>query len=230
MEDSKIFKNIWRVNAIIIMIVGILGVALTLFACIMTYKDITRDRSVRNIVNITESPEDDENWRLGRIIPITGSNLVMMPLESDQSYSGSSYNKHSSSIRNFLFIDIIDDKQYWLFQNNDYLITQTSQLPKSAHSEKKEETKALLYYIVKSDTNNDSTLASSDLLTIALSKPNGEGYVEILENIDFVNDYDPINEKSVLLVFQKNNVGFSAKIDLESLSISNPKELPSIQH
>ncbi|MEP3415014.1 MAG: hypothetical protein ABJN66_08220 [Gilvibacter sp.] len=70
MEESKVFKNIWRFNAIVIMLVGVLGFVLSLFACVMIYKDMTRDRNVRNIVNIEESPEKKEEWQLGSMITV----------------------------------------------------------------------------------------------------------------------------------------------------------------
>lgn len=229
MEENKVFKNIWRFNAIVIMLVGVLGVALALFACIMIYKDITRDRSVRNIVNIEESPEKKVKWQLGSITTIIGSDFLMMPLHSEQSYSSGSYSKSASSTRNYLFIDVISNQKHWLFGKNDYLITQTNQLPNTRYDEQSKDTKAILYYVVKSDTNNDQTLTSSDLLTVAISKPNGKEYVELLKDIDFVNGYKTINENTVILIFQRDNIGYSTSIDLKSLSISGEEQLPSVQ-
>lgn len=83
--------------------------------------------------------------------------------------------------------------------------------------------------MIKVDTNNDKSLTSSDSLTVAISKPNGENYTELLKDIDFVNGYKTINEKSVILVFQRDNIGYSATIDLESLSISGEEQLPFVQ-
>ncbi len=229
MEENRVFKNIWRFNAIVIMLVGAIGVVLALFACIMIYKDITRDHSVRNIVNIEESPEKKEEWQLGSITPIKGSDFIIIPLHSEQSYSKGSYSKSASSTRNYLFINVLNNNKYWLFGKNDYLITQTHQLPNTSYGEQAKNTKAILYYVVKSDTNNDKTLTSSDSLTVAISKPSGKNYVELLKDIDFVNGYQTIGENSVILVFQRDNIGYSANIDLETLSISGEEQLPSVQ-
>lgn len=229
MEENKVFKNIWRFNAIVIMLVGVLGFALSLFACIMIYKDITRDRSVRSIVNIEESPEKKEEWQLGSITTVQGSGFLMIPLHSEQNYSRGSYSKSASSTRNYLFINSEKDDKYWLFGRNDYLITQANQLPNTRYDEQAKDAKAILYYVVKSDTNNDKTLNSSDLLTVAISKPDGKNYVELLKDIDFVNGYKAISEKTVILVFQRNNIGYSAYIDLDGLSISGKQQLPSVQ-
>lgn len=229
MEESKVFKNIWRFNAIVIMFVGVLGFALSLFACVMIYKDMTRDRNVRNIVNIEESPEKEEEWRLGSMTTVQGSEFLMIPLHSEQNYSRGSYSKSASSTRNYLFINSETNDKYWFLEKNDYLITKTNQLPNTRYDEQTKDTKAILYYLVKSDTNNDNALTSSDLLSVGISKPNGKGYVELLKDIDFVNGYKTVNEKSVMLVFQRDNIGYSASIDLESLSISDEEQLPSVQ-
>ena len=229
MEENKVFKNIWRFNAIVIMLVGILGFALSLFACIMVYKDMTRDQSVRNIVNIEESPEKKEEWLLGNITAVQGSEFLMIPLHSEQNYSRGSYSKSASSTRNYLFINSETKDKYWLFEKNDYLITQTNQLPNTGYDEQAKDAKAILYYVVKSDTNNDKTLNSSDSITVAISKPNGKSYVELLKDIDFVNGYKATSENAVILVFQRNNIGYSAYVDLDGLSISSEEQLPSVQ-
>ena len=229
MEESKVFKNIWRFNAIVIMLVGVLGFALSLFACVMIYKDMTRDRNVRNIVNIEESPEKEEEWRLGSMTTVQGSEFLMIPLHSEQNYSRGSYSKSASSTRNYLFINSETNDKYWFLEKNDYLITQTNQLPSTRYDKQTKDTKAILYYLVKSDTNNDNALTSSDLLSVGISKPNGKDYVELLKDIDFVNGYKTVNEKSVMLVFQRDNIGYSASIDLDKLSISDEEQLPSVQ-
>ena len=67
------------------------------------------------------------------------------------------------------------------------------------------------------------------MLSIWISKPKGKDYVELLKDIDFVNGYKTVNEKSVLLVFQRDNIGYSVSIDLEKLSISDEEQLPDVQ-
>lgn len=229
MEESKVFKNIWRFNAIVIMLVGLIGLGLALVASFMIYKDSSRDRSVRNIVNIEESLEKKEVWQLGAITTINGSDFLMMPLHSEQNFSRASYSKSASSTRNYLFINAVNSEKYWLFEQNDYLITQTNQVPNSRYNDQSKDAKAILYFVVKADTNNDKSLTSSDLLTVSISKPNGKGYVELIKDVDFVNGYKTVNESSVIVVFQRNNIGYSVNIDLESLSISGEQKLPSVQ-
>mgnify|MGYP003504097499 FL=1 len=229
MEDNKVFKNIWRFNAIVIMLVGVLSIIVALFACTMIYKEITRDRSVTNIVNIEETTEKTEAWQLGGMTSVKGTDILMLPLHSEQNYSRGSYNKSASSTRNYLFINAETGKKYWLFGRNDYLITETNQLPDSMYAEQAIVAKAILYSVVKADTNNDKTLTSADSLTVAISKPSGEKYTELLKDIDFVNGYEVINDKSVIIVFQRDNIGYSATIDLENLSVTGEEKLPSIQ-
>lgn len=230
MEENKIFRNIWRFNAIVIMLVGVVGIGLALFSIIMIYKDFTRDHNVRNIVNIEESIKKKELWNLGSISNIHGSDYIMMPLYSDQNYSINSYSKSASSIRNYLFFDTKGKKRYWLFPKNDYLLTQTILLPNTLHNEEVQDTKAILYYVVKSDTNDDKLLTSTDSQTISISKPDGTNYTELLGEIDFVNGYKVNSDNSVLIIFQRKNIAYSATVNLSTFVVSDEEQLPDIQH
>jgi hypothetical protein len=229
MEESKIFKNIWRFNAIVIMIIGIFGIGTAIFSSIMLYKNLTRDINVRNIVNVETSTKKEE-WNLGNITSINGSNYIIIPLYSNQNYSMDSYIKSASSIRNYLFLDTVENKKYWLFSNNDYLITQINMLPNNSYKEQPQDTKAILYYVVKSDKNNDKLLTASDSQTIAISKPDGTNYKELLDEIDFINGYKINSDSSMVVIYQRKNIAYSAKINLSTFSVSDELALPSVNH
>jgi hypothetical protein len=228
MEESKIFKNIWRFNALVIMLVGIFGLVLAIFSSIMLYKNFTRDITVKNIVNIEDKTKKKEEWKLGSITTIKGSNYIMMPLSANQNYSMDSYSKLTSSIKNYLFLDEEGNKKDWLFPNNDYLITQTNLLPNTSYGEQVSDIKAILYYVVKSDTNKDKLLTSSDFQTIAISKPDGTKYTELLGEIDFVNGYKVNGDTSLLVIYQRKNIAYSAKINLSTFVVSDESKLPSV--
>ncbi len=229
MEESKIFKNIWRFNAVVIMLVGVFGLALAIFSCVMAYINLTRDHSVRNIVNIEGETKKKEVWKLGSISNIQGSDYIMMPLYSNQNYSIDSYTKSAlSSVRNYLFFDTEGNKKYWLFPNNDYLVAQTTLLPNASFGEQLQDTKAILYYVVKSDTNKDKSLTAMDFKTIAISKPDGTKYTELLGEIDFVNGYKVNGDNSVVIIYQRKNIGYSARINLSTFVVSDESKLPSV--
>ena len=62
MEESKVFKNIWRFNAIIIAIDGVLSVTVLIFSIYMIYKESNRDRQKNEIVNIDQKNKIEESF------------------------------------------------------------------------------------------------------------------------------------------------------------------------
>ncbi len=87
MEENKFFKFVWRFNAIIFMVAGILAIGVLFFAGYQIIKDITRERTPRNIVNVSEEQTVDEKWTLGHLKSVDGTPIIMIPLNSDQSYA-----------------------------------------------------------------------------------------------------------------------------------------------
>lgn len=229
MEDSRFFRTVWRFNAIVIMATGIIAIAFLVFACLMVYKELGRDRSVRNIVNIEEAAGESELWELGRITDVQGSSVIMLPLHSEQSYSRGSYNKSTSSVRNYLFMDTLNNEKHWLLSHNNYLITNAEQLPGEQYGEDPKDAAAIIYKIIKSDTSGDGLLTESDLQTLALSKADGALFTEFAKDIDHLVGYKTTNSNSVLVIFQRDKVGYFLTVDLSTFEVSNEGQLPNVQ-
>jgi len=228
MEENKYFRLIWRFNGLIIMCAGVLAIGVLAFAGYNIFKETTRERNIQNIVNVQEENNIEEKWQLGHMTNIKGSQYIMIPLNSNQSYAQSYYSKSSSSARNYLFIDSHRNEKHWLFKTNQYLIADTDLLSENEYGSDKRDVRAILYKIVKEDTNNDKRLTDKDLQTVGLSFPNGKGYKEILNGIDLFIGHRLIDKNTLLIVFQRKGVGFSANVNLSDFTISNETELPKV--
>ncbi len=228
MEENKFFRFIWRFNGLLITITGVLAIGLMAFVGYKFAKDMSRERSTRNIVNVQEDNNLKEKWKLGYMSDIEGSPYVMIPLNSDQSYAQSYYSKSSSSVRNYLFINSQNNEKHWLFETNQYLIDDIDLLSEKEYNSDKKDVRAILYKIVKSDTNSDKRLTNDDLHAIGLSLPDGKGYKEILDGVDLFIGHRLIDKDTLLVVFQRKGIGFSANINLSGFAISNETELPKV--
>lgn len=228
MEESNFFRFVWRFNGLVFMIAGVLAIGVLAFAGYKIIKDVTRERNIRNILNVQEKNNVKEKWQLGYMSSIQGSPYVMIPLNSDQSYAQSYYSKSSSSARNYLFINSLSNEKHWLFETNQYLIADTDFLSEKEYGSKEREVRAILYKIVKSDTNHDERLTNDDLQTVGLSLPSGKRYREILNGIDLFIGHRLIDKDTLLIVFQRKGIGFSANVNLSDFTISNETELPKV--
>lgn len=229
MEDKKIFKNIWRFNAVIIAIAGILGVIVLLFSSYLIYKDTTRDRYKREIVNIDTEASIEEKFRLGHLQAIKGSMSVIIPLYSEQSFSlNYSGYKATTSTRNILFSDLHNETNKWLLPHNKYLITEHKLINESNSYNSDENIVTILYKIVKNDTNNDSRLTENDKLIISLSEPDGNNYTEVLKNVDTIIGYELINKEVIAILYSREKQSFTAYIGLNGFKLKKEIKLPKL--
>ena len=228
MEDNRFFKFAWRFNAIIFMLAGILAIGVLVFTGYQIFREATRERTTRNIVNVDKNQSIDEKCELGRQYKIEGTSFIMIPLISDQSYAMASYSKSSHSARNYLFIDIQNNDKKWLFQTNAHLIADIDFLTENENEEEARRVLAILYRIISKDKNGDKRLTDVDGISIAISRPSGHGYKEIINDVDRFVGHHVINKGSMLLIFQKDGRGYTANLSLTDFSVSNEAELPKI--
>jgi hypothetical protein len=229
MENSQFFKQVWRINGVIIMVAGLLAIGVLMFATYQIFKETVRERGVSGIVNIEASAEVKEKWQLGYLSSIQGTPFVMIPLSSDQQYSQSYYDKSASSIRNYLFINKHENQQHWLLSDNEHLIMKADVLSESTSSGQ-EAGLAILFTVITSDTNNDDRLTAKDLKTVAISQPGGQAYREVLQGIDRVVGYSLTGKESLMVVYQRGDIGYTVTINLADFSVSTETALPKIQN
>lgn len=227
MEDNKFFKLIWRFNGLLISVAGILAIGVLLFALYQIVKDVTRERTTQNIVNIEENGEVKENWTLGHVTNLSSHRTLMIPLNSDQSFSRAYFSKSSNSTRNYLFINTETNSNQWLFDHTNYLIEDVNLLRMEDYNSK-EPVLAILYSLVKLDTNSDNRFTPSDLITIAISKPNGTGYKEILKDVEQVVGNTMLSETELFVIYQSNGKLLTSTINLTRFELSSTQELPKV--
>jgi hypothetical protein len=227
MEENRFFKLVWRFNGLIISIVGVLGVGALLFATYKVFQDVTRDRSVTNIVEVEGSEAAQAGWRLGQIGNIHGADYIMVPLHSDQSFSRAYFSKSSISIRNYLFINTATFESKWLFEHSNYLIERSDRLRFGGY-DSKQSVSAILYQIVKIDSDQNNLLTKEDHITIAVTDPNGMEYREILNDIESLIDHTLIDKHTLFLVYEKDAASYSAAFDLDKKVFTYNKRVPNV--
>ncbi len=226
MDDNKFFKLVWRINGLMIFAVVAVSFVLLVFATYKVFNEVTRDRNVRNVVNVENSGEMTETFQLGHMHGIKGSPYVLIPLNSDQNYAQAYASKSSLSVRNYLFLNTNTNEVSWLLENNEYLLNRRVMLYTETEDVEENLPLAHLYEVIKSDTNSDNRLNRNDLITLALSRIDGTGYTEVVKEIDSLIGHK-INEQGVLLVlYKKDSEAFSAHINLTNFTLSNKTNLP----
>ncbi|NES46827.1 hypothetical protein, partial [Moorena sp. SIO2C4] len=87
---------------------------------------------------------------------------------------------------------------------------------------------AVLYHLIKQDTNGDGRLTNNDMLTIAFTHYNGNDYQEVVSGVDRFLGYKVLNANSLLILYQRDAIAYSAKVSLDNFALSNETELPKV--
>lgn len=141
-------------------------------------------------------------------------------------YESSSY--YFSLSRNILFINKKTSDMRWLFNGNRQLIINIDMLSDRPPYDTKRDTAAILYHVIKKDTNFNKILDERDLADIGISRANGSDYKEIIPSVERVIGAMLINDGEALILYQTHGKGFASTIKLGDFSASKPKEMPKI--
>lgn len=249
MEKQSFDSKIWRFNGVIIALAGVLAIFILLLGAASLgydfFKSMTRDVQREDMVNVSSNDDIEEYFEYEMPTMIPGTNVMLVPLSLSQRYEYNSYkDKQVSSNRNLLFFDTKTNHHHWLFPHNDYLIrfttiqennhsqianyAQNSHLQNNGFLEDETNIIANTYQVIKRDTDGNERLSEGDETTFALSKPNGSGYVEILEGIEDILSTQTNQEGQLVVVYQKSNQSFVATISLIDLKLVQNLPLPNI--
>ena len=228
MKEKNIFQIIWKIDAVLILIGGLIALGVLGYTAYRIYQDVFRSRDVSSMVNIEANTQMSSEWALGGFDRLEGTDYLMAPVHSTQTYQASYYEKGTSAVRNYLFVNAIDKSSQWLVPHNNYLFL-------SRHKEFNNPPSGsnwvtwLRYEVVKSDTNQDGRLTRDDKRTIGISDPTGDRYSELITNIDQILGYEKLDENYLLIFYRTDIKNYLAEINISERRIIVTNELPEIQ-
>ena len=155
--------------------------------------------------------------RFESIENIAGANTQMMLLSAQNKSGKFSSGGYGSETRNVLFLTGNEKTARWLFPKQSNLILVTAQLREESKDSKDSPAQALYFEYVTEDTNGDGKLSAQDHSNVALSKPDGLGFVEVLHGVSRVLSYEMLGNQQLSVVYQTGKVVRHAKFSTLSL-------------
>jgi hypothetical protein len=145
------------------------------------------------------------------------------------SFSSGEYGDYSSKkgddslVNNYVFVNRQDLSSRKLFPDNRSTILAAEQLGEAGTegtgSNQKtivKNVKAVLYQVVKADTNSDKKLNRDDQKAIAIADVNGGNYKELVTGIDRVINIHAQSKDKRIVFYQIGSGYFAASIDIPS--------------
>ena len=236
MEENRFFRTVWRINgiAILLLVLFVIGAGAYTFIREMLHRG---DHPV--IKNVAEDPQGEEKWTLGTPKEIDGTQFIYIPLVSEKKdiaipqpsfgLSKIGYSRdYFAPSRNLLFINKQTREMRWLFKDNRQLIADIDMVSILKPYDKNRKIDAILYRVIRKDTNGDNKLTSEDVADIAISFPDGTRYKEVFQSVERLFGALNLGGQDVLILYQSKGRGYASTIRLADMSVQDTKEMPKI--
>jgi hypothetical protein len=167
---------------------------------------------------------------LSEFSQITGTKILIAAVYQGESGNGLDFSlnsgrEYSTNVYNYVFFDMDSEQFHALLRANEYAILSKIGLPVSGNEVAP--IKWWLYYVVKADTNQDKQLSNQDKFTVSMSDVAGNGYIELIPDIDQALGQFMKSDTLLLFFYLQNDKKYYAKIDLQSRSVVATTEYPS---
>lgn len=227
-DENGFFRFVWRFNGVVVALMLLAAVVIAAVGGYRLLSEPDRARPARTIVNAAADSRGEPSWEFGHLLSVEGTSYVILPLETGRNRARGYSSESVGSTRNLLFIDSAGSTRRWLFPNNDYLIIDHTPLLENTGRAVNGRVSALLYTLAKSDSDGDGRLTRGDALSVALSRPDGSGYREILDGLGNLLGHARVDRDTLLLVYQKQDVTYSVTLGLKDFSLNGGGPLPKV--
>jgi hypothetical protein len=226
---NRFFRIIWRFNALIIALVGVLAFAVLLFvATLLLNEYLAPYYASSSMVNIDDSAEIEEHWWLGESTRMPGSNVLALPLYMEQAYEiGYGSGKEISATRNLLFIHPDSGESHWLLDNHRGLIDSWHILYPGNDDDNKDAV-GILYMVVAADTTADARLTASDNKQVYLGDVQGKHLTPVIHDVERVIGYEVLNEQHLFISYRQQQQGFAMIVSITDATVIKRFELPAL--
>jgi hypothetical protein len=173
------------------------------------------------------NPINGTDYLMAAIIAVPLTREVSLnPLEWINSGSSS----YSSNTHNYVFFNMQTEQYHRLLPANDYAIAQTSGFPTLQYDPANPNQPAptiewWMYTVIKKDTDGNGQLGYGDDLTISLSDVGGNGYTELIENVDSVFGQFYRNSSTLIIIYSADKKNYIAKINPSTREVLSTTEM-----
>ncbi|MBL8063075.1 MAG: hypothetical protein JNK32_08665 [Anaerolineales bacterium] len=147
-------------------------------------------------------------------------------INNSRYYSGYS----SYATYNYVFFNVETAAYQRLLPNNEYIIYQTAGYPQQVYDPNAPDKPApviefWVYGVVKGDFNNDGFMDYQDKITVGISDVGGNGYTELIENVDSILSQYYKDPSTLFVIYRVNEKNFIAKLNPSTRELVSTTEM-----
>jgi hypothetical protein len=178
-----LFRLIWRLNALVILGVGLVAGVVALWALVQIGRDVVRPRAVEGVLNPTLT-DRRETLSLGGFEPAPGGRYLVAAIQGEQAGETGVYAKTVGSTRDLVVLDRATGVTKRVLGRLDQLILGWSH--PVADRAAPIEPSLLLITVVEADTDGDTRLDGGDRRAVLACAPSGEACAPVVAGVDQV--------------------------------------------
>ena len=204
-------RTLWRVNAIVVLMAGLLVSAAAVMVIVAMLREMPREPLARESSRHEPEVAKGDVFELGAMTRLRGTPVMLIELTSRQRYSSGSYTSEPASVRNLLFYDSETGKSSWLFTQYGLL---SGVRPLAERGDDKARIRWIMLESIAKDTNRDGRLTAHDAHALGVVESDGQNYKELLENVERVLGVEFLSDTTVDVAFTAVDADYIAEVDL----------------
>jgi hypothetical protein len=223
---EKYDKWVWRVNGSLLLLACVGAILVCTIVGYKLLKEVFGTRQVHDIVNVDQNTKKEEYLRLGYFHALKGTDLILIPLTSDQKYEASYYSKAAySRARNYLILNSSNKESYWIWKTNSFLVLEDTKIHTQIRDEKIQKTRGIVFEYVQSDSNSDGALDDKDQKSIQYFDLSSKKEVLVVSQVDRSIGVQQTGDDEVLFFYSRTGKSYFRSLKVSSLRLSEEMEI-----
>ncbi len=233
MDENKWFKRLWRANAVLILLVLVVGIGAQMNRTVSEWLYPSRYRLASNLSTYEYDESGDavlkSEWRYGDPEKVPGASRFIVPLnrvlrkdrDEELGYPG-------PRLVNLLFVDADLVTKRWFLPDNAKM-NWTYELLTRGEGKDKTTLAIRLGFWEESDEIDEETGKKIWKTSVYLARPDGTGLVRVIKCVDRIIGHPVVDENHLVMFYVKDNMGHAARIALSDFSVVGSTTLQPIE-
>lgn len=208
-KADRVFKWIWRLNGIILLILGI-GSAIILGIVVADIGILSsRERPEQHIKEVAGTSVDYKTLRFADFEEVKGTSFLVASIGNKSKYIGSGSSSGVATARNLLFFNIDSLKAHWLLDTNSSIITSRSFVTNppnckygSNYSEC-EASKVSIALLLETEPADSDKIDTNKFRSISIASPSGTDSHELASGVDALLGVNVIDKSKAIVFYSK---------------------------